>query len=118
VQTDATPREVVRNVVHRCGVTAFPCSANSLSSVQCGAIRNVLDARRSAPFSAPDGTTVGTTESPCPSVPVALIATASILGTFVSTLGNRLTAPATSNTATFVYRSSVSVIVECRAKCH
>jgi hypothetical protein len=49
---------------------------SALSSVQSGAIRNWPGASRPAPFSAPDGTTVGTFFAPWfppvgPSVPVA-----------------------------------------------
>ena len=64
--------------------------ARSLLAVQIGAICSACDARCTAPFSAPDGTTVGTSEMLRSSVPVAFKTVGSAAGTSAEGIGGKL----------------------------
>jgi hypothetical protein len=78
-------------VVPGCGVVTRALVPFFSSSVQFGAIASVSGAGRMAPFSAPLGTTVGTSELLQFSVPVAFRALDSSLGASTGMLGKLLT---------------------------
>src|SRR5207248_5034154 len=90
-QLGADSRRLVHIVLPRCGVTASASLGSPLLSVQSGASRNVCDAGRMAPFSAPLGTTVGTSGAARSSVPVAFKTSASAPGTSTGMAGKLFT---------------------------
>jgi hypothetical protein len=92
-------------VVTVCGVAARALVPFLSSSVEFSAIDSVSGAGRMAPFSAPLGTTVGTSELLQFSVPVALMALDSSFGASTGMLGRLLT-EASRSTSPFPAKTS------------